>query len=101
MAVVIPLSAVAYQSLRVPLSGYAVRLDLQQRATGLYASLWLDDQPVLAGVLCQDRTWLVRKTPSALPGDLAFADTQGTQNPDYSGLGSRFVLVYAEGSHVG
>ncbi|MCP1257899.1 phage baseplate plug family protein [Acetobacter lambici] len=34
--------------------------------------------------------------PETLPGDLAFADTQGTQDPDYTGLGSRFVLVYAE-----
>lgn len=100
MAVVIPLGAVAYQSLRVPLSGHAIRLDLQQRATGLYAALWLDDVPVLAGVLCQDRTWLVRKTACGMPGDLAFADTQGVQDPDYTGLGSRFVLVYAEGQNV-
>ncbi|GBQ49452.1 phage baseplate plug family protein [Acetobacter ghanensis] len=100
MAVVIPLGAVAYQSLRVPLSGHAVRLDLQQRGTGLYASVWMDDVPVLAGVLCQDRTWLIRNAAYGMPGDLAFADTQGTQDPDYSGLGSRFVLVYAEGQNV-
>ncbi|MFT9088910.1 MAG: hypothetical protein ABF436_09975 [Acetobacter okinawensis] len=96
MAVVIPLGAVAYQSLRVPLSGHAVRLTLQQRGTGLYAAVWVDDVPVLAGALCQDRTWLVRDSAGALPGDMAFADTQGTQDPDYTGLGSRFVLVYAE-----
>ncbi|MCH4025001.1 MAG: hypothetical protein LKH76_08500 [Acetobacter fabarum] len=99
MAVVIPLSAVAYQSLRVPLSGRACRLDVQQRSTGLYAALWVDDSPVLAGVLCQDRTWLVRQSATTLPGDLAFADTQGTQDPDYTGLGSRFVLVYAENTN--
>lgn len=99
MAVVIPLSAVAYQSLRVPLSGHAVRVDLQQRATGLYAAVWVDEVAVLAGALCQDRTWLVRSNARTLPGDLAFADTQGTQDPDYTGLGARFVLVYAEGTN--
>ncbi len=98
MAVVIPLAAVAYQSLRVPLAGHAVRLDLQQRATGLYAAVWVDDVPVLAGALCQDRTWLVRQSASTLPGDMGFADTQGTQDPDYTGLGSRFVLVYVQDS---
>lgn len=96
MAVVIPVGAVAYQSLRVSLSGHAVRLTLQQRGTGLYAAVWVDGMAVLAGALCQDRTWLVRHNACALPGDMGFVDTQGTQDPDYTGLGSRFMLVYAE-----
>ena len=96
MAVVIPVGALAYQSLRVSLSGHAVRLTLQQRGTGLYAAVWVDGVAVLAGALCQDRTWLVRQSACALPGDMGFADTQGTSDPDYTGPGRRFVLVYAE-----
>lgn len=101
MAVVsIPLNAVAYQSLSVPLSGHVIRLELQQRSTGLFAALWCDGAARLSGVLCQDRSWLVRKAYYGLPGDFAFVDTQGTDSPAYTGLGARFVLVYEEGRNV-
>ena len=99
-AVSIPLNAVAYQSLSVPLSGHVIRLVLQQRGTGLFASLWCDGAACLLGVLCQDRTWLVRKACYGLPGDFAFVDTEGTDDPNYTGLAGRFVLVYEEGRNV-
>ena len=101
MAVVsIPLNAVAYQSLSVPLSGHVIRLELQQRGTGLFAAFWCDGAACLSGVLCQNRNWLARKAYYGLPGDFAFVDTEGTADPDYTGLGGRFVLVYEEGRNA-
>ena len=94
-----PLSPVAAQSVQVPLSGRGVQMDLRQTGTGLYMTLGLDGATVLAGVLCQDRTWLVRKSYFGLPGDFAFCDMQGASDPYYTELGSRFVLVYAPGMH--
>lgn len=100
MAQVVPLSPVAFQALEVPLSGHVLGVRLQQRSTGLYLSLSLDGVGLIAGLLCQDRTWLVRKSYFGLPGDLVFVDTQGTDDPQWSGLGTRFVLLYEERRNV-
>ncbi|WP_321900039.1 hypothetical protein [Paraburkholderia heleia] len=34
--------------------------------------------------------------PAAAPGDLAFMDMQGADDPQYTGLGSRWLLVWLE-----
>ncbi|GBR56518.1 phage baseplate plug family protein [Gluconobacter sphaericus] len=98
--VVIPLSAVASQTVLVPLSSQSIQLDIAQLATGLFMNITLNGTLVMAGVLCQDRTWIVRKSYFGLPGDLVFVDTMGTDDPDYSGLGKRYLLYYQEGQNV-
>ncbi|MBS0961133.1 MULTISPECIES: phage baseplate plug family protein [Acetobacter] len=95
-ASVIPLEAVPAQMLKVSLSGSMMQITLRQRSTGLYADIWLGQTAVLSGVLCQNLTWLVRDQAAGLPGDFTFVDTKGLQNPDSTGLGSRFMLMYYE-----
>ncbi|WP_010508416.1 phage baseplate plug family protein [Komagataeibacter europaeus] len=97
---VIPLSAVASQTLTVPLSGHTARLNVYQLNTGLFMDISLDEALIMAGVLCQDRTWIIRKAYYGFPGDLVFIDSQGTSDPDYSGLGDRWSLYYQEGQNV-
>ena len=104
MVQVVPLSPVAFQALEVPLSGHVLTLQLQQRGTGLYLSLSRDGVGLIAGLLCQDRTWLVRKSYFGLPGDLVFVATQATPAPHWLALGTPFVLMYKEASpltHLG
>ncbi|MCG4273620.1 phage baseplate plug family protein [Acetobacter senegalensis] len=93
----IPLASTAAQMLRVTLSGQSIQIAVRQRSTGLYTDFWLANTRLLSGVLCQDRTWLVRDEAIGLPGDFTFADTQGTQDPTYDGLGSRYLLLYRAG----
>lgn len=97
---IIPVIPFASQSFNVTLSGKAVRLDIYQRSTGLFANIWLASTMILGGVLCLDRNWLVRSSYFGMPGDLAFADTQGVTDPVYTGLGTRYLLVYAEGENA-
>lgn len=97
----IPISAVAYQQVNVPLSGNAVTLTIQQRTNGVYMDIALNGAAILAGVLCQDRTWIVRKAYLGMPGDLCFMDMQGTQDPTCDGFGSRYILVYEAGQNAG
>lgn len=96
--VTIPLNAVASQTIQVPLSGYSVQLDIRQRSTGLFMDIYLDNTLMLAGVLCQNCTWIVREAYHGFPGDMAFVDTQGSEDPQYSGLNARWVLYYLEGA---
>lgn len=98
--IVIPLNAVAQQSVQTTLSGQSVQLDIQQRRTGLYMNIWLNGTMIIAGLLCQDRTWLVQKSYFGMPGDMIFADQEGEADPEYSGLSGRYVLMYQEGKNV-
>lgn len=93
----VPLPAVPAQTLKVPLSGTLIQITLRQRSTGLYADFYAGITRLLSGVLCQDRTWLVRDEAIGLPGDFLFADTQGQQDPDFTALGTRFLLFYRPG----
>ncbi|KXV68174.1 hypothetical protein AD951_12755 [Acetobacter malorum] len=93
----VPLSALPTQTLKVSLSGTLIQITLRQRSTGLYADFDANSTRFLSGVLCQDRTWLVRAAAIGLPGDFLFADTQGQKNPDATALGSRFLLLYRPG----
>lgn len=93
----VPLSALPAQTLKVSLSGTLIQITLRQRSTGLYADFDSNSTRFLSGVLCQDRTWLVRDAAIGLPGDFLFADTQGQQDPDATALCSRFLLLYRPG----
>lgn len=94
----IPLSAVPSQSLSVLLGGQKVEMTLRQRSTGLYADISLNGKQILAGILCQDRTRIVRRAYLGMKGDLVFVDQQGKtdSDPTYDGLGSRYVLYWIE-----
>jgi len=57
-------------------------------------SLYLNDTLVIGGVRCQDRNRIVRDPYLGFVGDLAFIDAQGTEDPIYTQLGTRFFLTY-------
>ena len=90
----IPLSPVPAQTCTVTLGGQACRLDVFQKSTGLFVNLYLSDVPVVLGVIAQHANRLVREPYGLFVGDLAFFDLQGTDDPQYDGLGSRWVLGY-------
>ncbi|CAG9263992.1 conserved hypothetical protein [Burkholderia diffusa] len=92
----ISLAAVASQSLTATLAQQNCGIKLYQKSTGLYLDLYVASQLVLAGVLCRDRVYLVRQAYRGFVGDLVFVDTQGEEDPQYTGLGARWQLRYVE-----
>jgi hypothetical protein len=90
----IPLVAVPAQSLSVTLGTQRCAIAVYQKSTGLYFDLSVAGFPVVAGIVCRNRVNLVRLSYAAFVGNLAFVDTMGSDDPDYTGLGSRFQLVY-------
>lgn len=93
---VIPTVAVPNQTFNVVLAQQAVRIDIAQNDFGMFLTLYIDAAPVAAGVICQDRNRIVRAPYTGFIGDLAFVDTQGTDDPVYTGLNTRWFLVYLE-----
>lgn len=90
----IPLQAVPSQRFTVQLGSQSCVIAVYQKSTGLYLDLAVGSIPVVTGALCRDRAWIIRDGYLGFSGDLAFVDTQGTDDPTYEGLGARFQLVW-------
>lgn len=97
---VIPLGAVESQALNTQLGSQNCQISVYSLSTGLYLDLSVDESPIVTGVLCHDRNRLVRETYFGFVGDLSFIDSQGTSDPTYDGLGSRYSLLYLDPSDL-
>ena len=90
----IPISPVASQSFTIKLGNQNCAIKIYQLSTGLYFDLAVDNNPIVYAMLCLNLVGLVREEYLGFVGQLAFFDTQGTNDPTYDGLGSRFQLIY-------
>ena len=92
---VLPVQALPSQTFQVQLGTQSCEIALQQMATGLFISLSIAGTPVISGKYCNDRVSLIRQRYLGFAGWLYFVDISGQgADPDYTGLGSRFLLVY-------
>ncbi|PTQ70288.1 hypothetical protein [Pseudomonas sp. GV071] len=98
---IVPLSPVPAQTFAVVLGSQHCKINLYQKTTGMFLDLYVSSEKLLAGVLCRDMSRLVRQPHLGFVGDLAFMDTQGSYDPHYQGLGSRYVLMYLEPVDLG
>jgi len=96
MTQTIPLLATPSQTLSVRLGGQSCVIHVYQVSTGLYVDLYRSDELIVGGVVARNGVRLVRDAYFGFAGDLAFVDTQGTSDPEASGLGTRWILAYAE-----
>ena len=99
MAQAIPLRSVAAQEFNVVLGQQACALKLYQKSAGLFIDVYLSGEPLIVGVLCRDRSRIVRSKYLGLAGDMYFVDTEGEADPYYAGLGSRWVLMFEGASN--
>jgi len=91
----ITLQPIKAQELTVKLGEQSVTLRIFQRSTGLYMDIGLGDVWIAQGVTCLNGNRLVRYPYLGFQGELFFADTKGSDEPSYEGLGDRFLLFYA------
>lgn len=102
----VPLISTPNQIQVVPLDGESVQLVVNQRSNGLYMDVYLNGDAIVLGVICENRNRIIRNRYFGFPGDFVFNDTQAApdaegSNPDYTGLGGRFQLLYIEESEIG
>jgi hypothetical protein len=91
----IPLQATPNQTLAVTLARQAAQLALRQNGRNIYFDLLLAGSYVVRSRICRDRQRLLLDAKyRGFVGDFLFVDTQGVNNPQFAGLGSRYQLVY-------
>jgi len=91
---IVPLKSVPNQTVTTSLAGQTTQIDVRQKLFGVFIDLYVSNVLIIAGALCLDRNPLVRSIYLGFTGDLAFFDTQGTSDPSYGGIGSRWLLAY-------
>ena len=94
----IPVNSTADQQLSVVLAGQNCVIRIYTLSTGMYLDLSVDGNQICTGSLIWGNALIVKNRYNGFSGNLMILDTQGTDNPVYSGLGSRFVLMYVEDS---
>ena len=94
MPTIVPLNVNPNQTLTTGLNNQACQIDVYQTNNGLFMDLSVNNGLIIAGVLCQNLNRIVRNAYLGFIGDFVFYDTQGDADPDYTGLGTRFLLVY-------
>jgi hypothetical protein len=93
----VPLQPVPNQTLAITLAQQPVQLAVRQNAGQLYLDLVLRGESIVRTRICRDRQRLLLDAQyRGFVGDFAFVDTQGTEDPKYTGLGSRWQLYYIE-----
>lgn len=92
---VVPLSPVESQSISVALGSQQCEINVYQKSTGLFLDLAVNGVAIVTAMLCMNGVGLVRQAYLGFSGQLTFIDTQGSSDPTYDGLGSRYILCYA------
>ena len=100
MPQVIPTVAVPSQTLAATLGGQLAQINLYSKTTGYFVDLYVNGSRIIGGVLALNQTLIVRDEYLGFEGDLIIADTQGSSDPVYTGMGSRYQLAYLTADEV-
>ena len=89
------------QTLTAMLAAQLTQLNIYTLLDGnLYMDVAVNKIAIITGVLCRNNNRIVRGAYLGFTGDFVFVDTQGSNNPVYSGLGARYQLAYLSASDV-
>ena len=98
----LPLKAVPNQKMSSLLAGQQVAINLYLLADQhLYMDVFMNNAALVTGVICQNNHLIVRDAAASFNGDLLITDTQGSNDPTYDGLGTRYQLIYLTEAEVG
>lgn len=97
---IIPVQSVPNQTFSILLANQPCQITLTTRSRGLYADLVIANEPLRLGVKCENKNRLIRYGYLGFIGDLWFFDTQGSLDPVYTGLGSRYLFEYLEAADL-
>ena len=90
----VPLQPVPSQVSKVVLGGQNCQISVYQKPQGIFGEISRDGVDIVVATIARDIDPIVSRAYTGFIGNLLFIDTQGNSDPSYTGLGSRFSLVY-------
>ena len=91
---IIPVNKEPNQRFSIVLDGQNCTFELYQRYDHLYATMYVDETAIISGVVCLDCVPLIQVATTRFSGFLCFADTLGNADPQWEGLGDRWLFVF-------
>lgn len=91
---IVPLQAIPNQTVTVTLNDQVTQLNVYQTYNGLFIDVYLENDLIIGGVICENQNRIIRSAYLGYSGDLAFVDVNGSTDPVYTGLGTRYFLTY-------
>jgi hypothetical protein len=86
--------AVPNQQLQCQLGTQAVTLNIYQTNFALHMDVLVGAVAIIKGAICENLNRIIRDAYLGFAGDFVWFDTLGTANPVYTGIGTRYQLVY-------
>lgn len=95
----VPTQPIPNQQIQCQLNGQACTLNIYQQPFGMFMDVFVGATQIIAGVVCENMNRIVRNSYLGFIGDFAWIDTQAASpasatDPIYTGLGSRYQLLY-------
>lgn len=102
----VPLQPVPNQTTQIVLNNQNCQIVVFQTPGYLFMILTVNDSEITGSVICQNQNRIVRDLYFGFSGDFIFFDTQpdpinGPSDPDYTGLGGRYQLLYLSPADLG
>lgn len=97
---IVPTKPIPNQTFQVQLGSQPCVLNIYQLQYGLFVDIFVGNTLVIASVIAENLNRIVRSAYLGFVGDLVFLDTQGTDDPIYTGLGSRYLLIYDDAGFI-
>ena len=92
----IPLQPIPSQQLQVTLGGQKCAISVYVKTQCMFFDLAVNGTQVAYAVQCKNLVSLVPTSYLGFSGWLTLVDTQGSSDPIYTGLGSRWIMLYMD-----
>ena len=90
----IPIQPIPSQIVKCVLGNQNVQIALYSKDQGIFCDVNSNGVDIVTGILCLDAVPIICVGYAGFIGQLMFCDTQGSSDPAYAGLGSRYQLIY-------
>lgn len=101
MSLVIPIQPVPSQQISCVLNNQNCQISIYQKDSSVYVDIAVNGVNMCAGCLALNGVPLdSRNSYDGFQGNLLFVDTQGSDDPQYTGFGTRWQLVYLSAAEL-
>ena len=92
----IPIERLANQTFWIDLNEQDCEIHVYERYGVTYMDLKVNDKVIIQGQICLNNTDIIQYKHLEFDGNLRFIDTQGSNDPYYTGFNERYALVYVQ-----
>lgn len=92
----IPIQQLPNQTFFITLGEQECEIHIYLRYRYMYLDLKVDDKIIIQGQICLNNTDIIQYKHLNFNGNLRFIDTQGIEDPYYTGFNERWYLVYVQ-----